>query len=379
MWGVLKRDLSEFVNVVKTDTTDVVVSTVSKKGEEAEAKEDMRNEALRATLINSETYTVEGSSAEFDDFARAFEVNSKTAEISQLLAGDPVLTALHAELVPDSIPYAAFWAKYYFQIFKLSKPPKQQVTLVDEDEEEEFGWDQEDETPEARPEMGLKEKSGKEINIHADPAEDGARLPCKDGVTEEAAGSRERLSSLLEHHGYAVDESTILAIIAWKEFHLKKAQADFSAKMAQLLAKIDDGSKLRSQFDVQLSALKSQLDNATQLADEQSQLHKKASNDNLVLRKQISDMSVELNSLRAQKCGVNENTRAMLTPLKSPESEEDDNKDLAKDSKISGSIRDNAKGGSEEGPTKKNIGSVKGAEDANGNDTENAEDWEEWS
>lgn len=379
MWGVLKRDLSEFVNVVKTETTDVVVSTVSKKVEEGEAKENMRNEALRATLIKSETYTAEGSSAEFDYFARAFEVNSKTAEISQLLAGDPVLTALHAELVPDSIPYAAFWAKYYFQTFKYSNPPKQQVTLVDEDEEEELGWDQEDETPEARPEMDLKDKAGKETKIHAGPAEDGARLPCKDGVTEEAAGSRERLSSLLEHHGYAVDDSTILAITAWKEFHLEKAQADSSAKMAQLLAKIDDESKLRSQFDVQLSALKIQLDTATQLADEQSQLHKRASNDILVLRKQISEMSVELNSLRAEKCGVKENTRDVLTPLKSPNSKEDDTKNSAKDSEISGSIRDNAKGDSEEGPTKKKIGSVKGAEDAHGNDTENAEDWEEWS
>ena len=32
MWGVLKRDLQEFVSVVKTDTGDVVKETVEKVG-----------------------------------------------------------------------------------------------------------------------------------------------------------------------------------------------------------------------------------------------------------------------------------------------------------------------------------------------------------
>ena len=95
MWGVIKRDLAEFVTVVKADTTEVVKKTITDKQrdqEEAEAAAERRalqkeKAPLRALVSDLKTYTEDvspGDKAAYDSFARSFDVASKTETISQV-------------------------------------------------------------------------------------------------------------------------------------------------------------------------------------------------------------------------------------------------------------------------------------------------------
>ena len=95
MWGVIKRDLAEFVTVVKADTTEVVKKTITDKQrdqEEAEAAAERRalqkeKAPLRALVSDLKTYTEDVSpenKAAYESFARSFDVASKTETISQV-------------------------------------------------------------------------------------------------------------------------------------------------------------------------------------------------------------------------------------------------------------------------------------------------------
>ena len=92
MWGVIKRDLAEFVTVVKADTTEVVKKTITDKEQEAEAAAERRalqkeKAPLRALVSDLKTYTEDvspGDNAAYDSFARSFDVASKTETISQV-------------------------------------------------------------------------------------------------------------------------------------------------------------------------------------------------------------------------------------------------------------------------------------------------------
>ena len=48
---------------------------------------------------------------DFEKFREGFDVGSKTSEISDLPTGNAELTTIHADLVPDRVPYADFWLK----------------------------------------------------------------------------------------------------------------------------------------------------------------------------------------------------------------------------------------------------------------------------
>ena len=92
MWGVIKRDLAEFVTVVKADTTEVVKKTITDKEQEAEAAAERRalqkeKAPLRALVSDLKTYTEDVSpenKAAYESFARSFDVASKTETISQV-------------------------------------------------------------------------------------------------------------------------------------------------------------------------------------------------------------------------------------------------------------------------------------------------------
>ena len=121
MWGVIKRDLAEFVTVVKADTTEVVKKTITDKEQEAEAAAERRalqkeKAPLRALVSDLKTYTEDvspGDKAAYDSFARSFDVASKTETISQVRKRPwPVFLCLL--LHSDFLALCFFWIESIF-------------------------------------------------------------------------------------------------------------------------------------------------------------------------------------------------------------------------------------------------------------------------
>jgi len=187
MWGVIKRDLAEFVTVVKTDTVvkaSSVVSVVAKGGAEDDSQTAklVRSIAQDASIFQSDCTDQEA--LEFDAFKKKFDVGSKTAEISQLLKDDAVLTQRHAEMVPDVVPYNTFWLRYFFRVKQRSTPVQQLGLGLAEDDDDDLGWDQEDEDSEKplSPSGGAVAAAG-----------DGGRAAAAEAANEAKADSNSKL------------------------------------------------------------------------------------------------------------------------------------------------------------------------------------------
>ena len=54
------------------------------------------------------------SGPEFEEWAKGFDIDKKTEDIAADLAKYPELRATMEALVPDKVPYADFWKRYYF-------------------------------------------------------------------------------------------------------------------------------------------------------------------------------------------------------------------------------------------------------------------------
>lgn len=104
LWDVLKKDLAEFVTVVKSDAEVAVAAVV---------KSEVREEKKRNVAL-SDTYTEQLSGAdlsEFNKFSATFDILSKTNEIATLLRDDQEIRNLHALLVPVTLSYQNFWQR----------------------------------------------------------------------------------------------------------------------------------------------------------------------------------------------------------------------------------------------------------------------------
>jgi hypothetical protein len=54
------------------------------------------------------------SGDEFEAWTKDFDIDSKTKDIADDLSKYPELRETMEKLVPDQIPYADFWKRYYF-------------------------------------------------------------------------------------------------------------------------------------------------------------------------------------------------------------------------------------------------------------------------
>ncbi|KAI0129526.1 hypothetical protein BJ170DRAFT_681023 [Xylariales sp. AK1849] len=96
------------------------------------------------------------NSAEFTTWVREFNVESKTDDISSDLAKYPELRATMEKLVPDQVPYADFWKRYYFLRHSIETAEERRRELLKAaSAEEEVGWD-EDSDDEASPAISDK-------------------------------------------------------------------------------------------------------------------------------------------------------------------------------------------------------------------------------
>ncbi|VUC20841.1 unnamed protein product [Clonostachys rosea] len=108
---------------------------------------------------------------EYDIWSKEFDVEKKTADISSDLTKYPELRTTMEKLVPDQIPYADFWKRYYYLRHGIETAEARRKDLLKAAAaEDEVGWgDDSDEEESDEKEDAKKEVAKKEDAKKAEP------------------------------------------------------------------------------------------------------------------------------------------------------------------------------------------------------------------
>lgn len=97
---------------------DAQSSTVLFESKDASGKRVIHTSRYDAQLhvihTTAESFTKDSASNEFTVWAKDFDLDGKTEDISADLAKYPELRTTMEKLVPGTVPYADFWKRYYF-------------------------------------------------------------------------------------------------------------------------------------------------------------------------------------------------------------------------------------------------------------------------
>ena len=101
-----------------TGTGDNQGSTVMFESKDASGKKVFHTSRFDAQLhvihTNTEGFTKDPATEEYASWTKEFDIDKKTEDSSKDLAKYPELRTTMEKLVPDQIPYADFWKRYYF-------------------------------------------------------------------------------------------------------------------------------------------------------------------------------------------------------------------------------------------------------------------------
>jgi hypothetical protein len=93
-------------------------NTVLFESKDAQGKRVIHTSRFDAQLhvihTTTENFVKDPTGAEYESWTKEFDLDKKTADISGDLAKYPELRTTMEKLVPDQIPYADFWKRYYF-------------------------------------------------------------------------------------------------------------------------------------------------------------------------------------------------------------------------------------------------------------------------
>jgi hypothetical protein len=96
---------------------------------------------LHVIHTTEKSFTDDPVSDEFTAWAKDFNAESKTDNISSDLAKYPELRASMEKIVPDKVPYADFWKRYYFLRHSIETAEARRRDLLKAaSAEEEVGW-----------------------------------------------------------------------------------------------------------------------------------------------------------------------------------------------------------------------------------------------
>uniref|UniRef100_A0A4W4FHR3 BSD domain-containing protein n=1 Tax=Electrophorus electricus TaxID=8005 RepID=A0A4W4FHR3_ELEEL len=198
-YGFLKRDLTEFSNVVQHDTACSIVATAnavrSKLAVEgsSEASEKVKKglsnilgvitdtlapppdktidcdvitlvatpagttevyDSTKARLYSLQadpaTYCNEpdGPPEQFDAWLASFSLEERKTEVSELLVNSPSIRALYTKMVPAAVAHSEFWQRYFYKVFQLDQEEARRVALKQRAEQtthsESLGWEEEE-------------------------------------------------------------------------------------------------------------------------------------------------------------------------------------------------------------------------------------------
>lgn len=117
-FGSNVRDFLKDAITIAPPETDGKGSTVLFESKDAHGKRVIHQSRYDAQLhvihTSTESFTKDPGPAEYEQWTKEFDVEKKTADISGDLEKYPELRTTMEKLVPDEIPYADFWKRYYF-------------------------------------------------------------------------------------------------------------------------------------------------------------------------------------------------------------------------------------------------------------------------
>lgn len=118
-FGANLRDfLKEAVSITPGSSEEGQGNTVLFESKDASGKRVIHTSRYDAQLhvihTSIDSFTKDPAGDEFAAWAKTFDAEKKTEDISSDLAKYPELRATMEKLVPDQVPYAEFWQRYYF-------------------------------------------------------------------------------------------------------------------------------------------------------------------------------------------------------------------------------------------------------------------------
>ncbi|XP_055718971.1 BSD domain-containing protein 1-like [Salvelinus fontinalis] len=154
----VKKSLSSFLGVI-TDTLappqdmtidcDVITLVATPAG--TTEVYDSTKARLYSLQADPATYCNEpdGSLEQFDAWLSSFSLEERKGEISDLLVNTPSIRALYTRMVPAAVAHSEFWQRYFYKVFQLDQEEARRLALKQRAEQtthtEALGWEEEDE------------------------------------------------------------------------------------------------------------------------------------------------------------------------------------------------------------------------------------------
>uniref|UniRef100_A0A6Q2WUB7 BSD domain-containing protein n=1 Tax=Esox lucius TaxID=8010 RepID=A0A6Q2WUB7_ESOLU len=154
----VKKSLSSFLGVI-TDTLapppdmtidcDVITLVATPAG--TTEVYDSTKARLYSLQADPATYCNEpdGPPEQFDAWLSRFSLEERKGEISDLLVSTPSIRALYTKMVPAAVAHSEFWQRYFYKVFQLDQEEARRVALKQRAEQtthtEALGWEEEDE------------------------------------------------------------------------------------------------------------------------------------------------------------------------------------------------------------------------------------------
>ncbi|KAL0604910.1 BSD domain-containing protein 1 [Plecturocebus cupreus] len=168
----MKKGLSDFLGVIsdtfapspdKTIDCDVITLMGTPSG--TAEPYDGTKARLYSLQSDPATYCNEpdGPLELFEAWLSQFCLEEKKGEISELLVGSPSIRALYTKMVPAAVSHSEFWHRYFYKVHQLEQEQARRDVLKQRAEQsisEEPGWEEEDEEL-----MGISPASPKEGKV----------------------------------------------------------------------------------------------------------------------------------------------------------------------------------------------------------------------
>ncbi|KAI1823817.1 BSD-domain-containing protein [Xylaria intraflava] len=156
-FGTNIRDFFRDAVIVRSGSSDAEGT-----GNRFESKDDSGKRVIHSSRYDAQLHVLHTAEKSFiedpatDEFAiwaKDFDADAKTDSISADLAKYPELRANMEKLVPDRVPYADFWKRYYFMRHSIETAEARRRDLLKAaSAEEEIGWDDEESEDESEDE-----------------------------------------------------------------------------------------------------------------------------------------------------------------------------------------------------------------------------------
>ncbi|KAK1579786.1 BSD domain-containing protein [Colletotrichum navitas] len=142
--------LKEAVSIAPPSDSNNQGNTVLFESKDAQGKRvihaSRQDAQLHVIHTSTESFAKDPATDEFATWAKMFDVEKKTADISDDLNKYPELRMTMEKLVPDQVPYAEFWKRYYFLRHGLEAAETRRRDLLKAaSAEDEVGWDDDSE------------------------------------------------------------------------------------------------------------------------------------------------------------------------------------------------------------------------------------------